>query len=357
MKKFSAYTRTTALVLASLAGAATAGTARAADAYVGYHMIGVKILPGKTPRYDHVSVDPVNRHVFVGQRADGLAVFNIDTGELTTVADTKPTNGASIAPELGLGFADLASSSGVTVFDLKTLQVRGRVTVPHKTDGVFYDPATKTAYVNNAEEGSITLFDPLTLKAGETIALGAKKPEFSDVDGKGRAFVALQDKNAVAVVDMRTKKLAATWPIDCVQPTGLMYEPQSDRLFIPCRGSNPVMAVVDATSGKTVTTVPIGVNADAVGFNPTEKLVLVPNGNSATMSVFKQDSPDSYRLVETVATRLKARTLAVDTKTGKAFTVAPESTQPAAPPGGKLPEYRAVSDSLQLLILERSPIQ
>src|SRR6202011_3142580 len=118
-------------------------------------------------------------------------------------------------------------------------------------------------------------------KIGETIALAnSKKPEFFFSDGNGRVFVNLQDKNQVAVIDMKTKKLAATWPVDCQAPTGMYYEDKSDRIFVSCRGAKPVLAVVDAKSGKTVATVPIGTNSDGLGFNPTEKLVLVPNGSS-----------------------------------------------------------------------------
>ena len=42
------------------------------------------------------------------------------------------------------------------------------------------------------------------------------------------------------------------------------------------------------------------------------KTTLSPNGASGTLSVVKQDGPDAYHLVETVATRINARTGTVD---------------------------------------------
>jgi hypothetical protein len=132
------------------------------------------------------------------------------------------------------------------------------------------------------------------------------------------------------------------------------YEDKSDRLFVSCRGAKPVMAVVDPNSGKTVTTIPIGVNTDAVLWNPVEKLVMSPNGASGTLSVVKQDTPDTYHLIETVATRINARTGTVDPKTGTAFLVAPESTQPAPPAeGGKAPPPKYISDTFSIIVLER----
>ena len=348
---------TAALVSALLAGASFISMA-AETPYIGYRVTKVVTLPGKNPRWDHMSVDPINRHLFIGRRADGLTVVNIDTGEVSSVPDTKGTNGAWAAPDLGIGLSDNGTAADVTVFDLKTLAVKGKIKVPKETDGVWYDPATKLGYVNNGDEGSITLFDPVAMKAGETIALNSKKPEFSAVDGKGRAFVALQDKNQIAVVDLKAKKLANTWNVDCIQPTGMYYETNSDRLFVPCRGTKPVLAVVDATSGKTVYSFPIGLGVDAVAFNPTEKLVMTSNGVQGTMSVFKQDSKDAYHLVETVATRLGARTMALDPKTGKAFTVTAEYVQPAPQSASeKLPPIKWISDTFQLITMERMPIE
>jgi DNA-binding beta-propeller fold protein YncE len=350
-----------------MAGALLAGTALvsiatisyAADAYVGYHVSKVIALPGKNPRWDHVSVDPANRNVFIGRRDDGVWAYNIDSGQTKQIENTKGTNGAAIAPELGIGMSDNGTFDTVTIFDLKTLAVKGTpIKVPKDTDGVGWEPVTKTAYVNNGDDGTITLFDPATGKVGETIALAnTKKPEFFTADGKGRVFVALQDKNQIAVVDFKAKKLATTWPVDCQAPTGMYYEDKSDRLFVSCRGAKPVMAVVDPNSGKTVTTIPIGTNTDAVLWNPVEKLVMSPNGASGTLSVVKQDSPDAYHLIETVSTRINARTGTVDPKTGTVFLVAPESTSPAPPAeGGKAPPPRYISNTFSIIVIERGQL-
>jgi hypothetical protein len=353
--KLSSHTTIIALAGALLASTAIVGSA-VAD-YTGYRVTKVIPLPGKNPRWDHVSVDPANRNVFIGRRDQGVWVYNIDSGKVSQVENTKGTNGVGIAPELGLGMSDNGTFDSVTVFDLKTLAVKQQIKVMSDTDGVGWEPATKTAYTNNGDNGSITLFDPATGKVGETIALNnTKHPEFYTADGKGRVFIALQDQNKIGVVDFKTKKLAATWAVDCQSPTGMYYEEKSDRLFTSCRGAKPVMAVVDPNSGKTVTTIPIGTNTDAVLWNPLEKLVMSPNGTAGNLSVIKQESPDSYKLVETVATRINARTGTVDPKTGAVFLVAPESTLPAPPEGGKAPPTKYISDTFSIIVIERGQL-
>src|ERR1700730_652209 len=238
--KFSSHTKTIALAGALLASAAFVSNAYAADAYTGYKVSKVIPLPGKNPRWDHVSVDADNRNVLIGRRDDGVWVYNMDSGEVKQVAQTKGTNGAAIIPDLGLGMSDNGAFDTVTGYDLKTRAVKSTIKVPKDTDGVGWEPVTKTAYVNNGDDGTITLFDPATGKVGETIGLAnTKKPEFFAADGKGRVFLALQDKNQVAVVDFKTKKLTATWPVDCQAPTGMHFEDKSDRLFVSCRGNKP----------------------------------------------------------------------------------------------------------------------
>ena len=81
-----------------------------------------------------------------------------------------------------------------------------------------------------------------------------------------------------------------------------------------------------------------------------------PNGVSGNLSVVKQDSPDSYHLVETVATRINARTGTVDPKTGTVFLVAPESTLPAKPEGGKQPPAKFITDTFSILVIERTQL-
>lgn len=355
------HSKTLALTGALLAGTALltglVSVAPAAEPYVGYHVAKVIPLPGKNPRWDHVSVDPANRNVLIGRRADGLWIYNIDSGKVSQVDQTKGTNGAAIAPEVGLGMSDNGTFDSVTVFDLKTLAVKQNIKLKNDTDGVGWEPATKTAYTNNGESGTLTLFDPTTGKLGETIELNnTKSPEFFGADGKGRVFVNLRDQNKIAVVDFKAKKLATVWPVDCVQPTGLYFEDKSNRLFVSCRGTKPVMAVVDPNSGKTITTIPIGTNSDAVLWNPIDKLVMSPNGTSGNLSVVKQENPDTYKLVETVATRINARTGTVDPKTGTVFLVAPESTLPAPPEGGKQPPAKFISDTFSIIQIEKGQL-
>jgi len=106
-------------------------------------------------------------------------------------------------------------------------------------------------------------------------------------------------------------------------------------LFIGCH--NNLMAVVDATTGKVVTTLPIGAGVDANRFDPGTGLAFSSNGESATLTVVHEDSPDKYTVVENVKTEKGARTMEVDPKTHNVYLVTadliPGRPHPKAKPG------------------------
>jgi hypothetical protein len=78
------------------------------------------------------------------------------------------------------------------------------------------------------------------------------------------------------------------------------------------------MSVVDINSGKVVTTVPIGAGVDAVAYDAETKLIFCSNGD-ATTTIIKQESADKYSVVQTLATPVRAKTLALDAKTHKIY--------------------------------------
>jgi hypothetical protein len=53
------------------------------------------------------------------------------------------------------------------------------------------------------------------------------------------------------------------------------------------------MAVMDASSGQVITTLPIGDHVDATAYDPERKLIFNSNGEG-TVTVVRQENPDRY---------------------------------------------------------------
>ena len=96
--------------------------------------------------------------------------------------------------------------------------------------------------------------------------------------------------------------------------------------------------VVDPSSGKVVATIANGDGVDALGFDPSEKLIYIPAGRDSNVTVVRETSPNSYTVVATVPTMRGAKTIAVDPIKHVAYLFQPEfGPAPAPAPGAPPP--------------------
>ncbi len=117
----------------------------------------------------------------------------------------------------------------------------------------------------------------------------------------------------VCKISSATFKVENVWPLAPGEgPTGLALDNETHRLFSAC--DNKLMVIVDAESGKVVSTVPIGERVDGAAFDPELKYIYTSNGEG-TMTVIEEDNKDSFEVVENFQTQKGAKTIAVNRKT------------------------------------------
>jgi YVTN family beta-propeller protein len=306
----------TYVLLAVLLGLAAAATATLAAPPSVYHIIKKVNIPG-TGGWDYVSVDEAGRRVYIAH-ATQVEVLDADTSELVgTIPNTPGVHGVAIAAEFGRGFISAGKSDSVIIFDLKTLKPLGEVKVGKKPDAIIYDPATKHVYAMNGDSDSTTVINAADGKVVGTIDLGGG-PEFAVADGKGSVYINLEEKADTVHIDSNALKVLHHWPLaPGGTATALAFDPQTRRLFAGCRGGQ-LMVVLDADSGKIITTAPIGERVDAAAYDPATKLVFMSTGGG-TIAVFHQDSADKYTLLENLPTNSGSKTMGLDPKTHHLF--------------------------------------
>ena len=280
-----------------------------------YHLIKKIPVPGPGG-FDYLFIDESARRLYVSHGTQ-VEVLDVDSGNIVgKVPNTLGVHGIAIAPELGMGFVSDGQTSTVTVFDLKTLKTTGEIPTGKKPDAIIYDPATSQVFAFNGGSNSTTVISAADSKVKATVDLGGG-PEFAVADGNGFVFNNLEDKNELIKIDARKDSVVQRWPLaPCEAPSSMAMDKANRRIFIGCRSK--VMAVVDADSGKVITTVPIGDHVDASAFDPESKLIFNSNGEG-TISIIHEDSKDKYSVVQTVKTVPRARTMALDLKTHQAF--------------------------------------
>lgn len=276
-----------------------------------YHVIQTYSIPGDGG-WDYISVDSAVQHLYVSHGTE-LDIVDAKNGSLLgQVKNTIGVHGASIAPELRRGFTSNGSENTVTIFDLDTLRPIKKVSVTG-TDFILYDSETKRVFPMNEK---VTVLDGQTGdKAGE-LDLGGV-PEAAVSDEKGTVYVNLADKNMIAVVDPKALKVLNRYPIpNCTAPTSLSYDAVNQRLFIGCR--NGRLAVLNPRNGKSVGWTLICSGVDAGGFDADNHLIF-ESCMEGVISVIRQNTPDSYELVDTVKTQLWAKTMAFDPTTKRIY--------------------------------------
>ena len=220
-------------------------------------------------------------------------------------------------------------------------------------DFVFYDPQDNRVLVCHGDAAAITAIDPAKEEVIGKIDLGGGA-EAATLDGKGTGFVNLEKEAIVASFDPLALTVKQKWPITgCKTPTGMAIDASNSRLFIGCRSK--VLAVMDADSGKVITTLPIGDRVDAVAFDADNQLIFASNGDG-TVSVIRQKSPNEYESVGDIQTQKSAKTMAFDPKTKRLFLSAAEME--SVPRGdsaaeGQRARMRPKPGTFAVLVVER----
>jgi hypothetical protein len=284
---------------------------------------------------DYVTVESATGRVFVS-RSTHMMVVDGATGKVVgDIPDTPGVHGAGLVTKVGHGFTTNSGDQTVTMFDLKTLAPIKKIKIGPGLDGIMYDePDHKIILTNHSRPGTLTALDPDSGDVVATVELEDNAPEGAAADGKGHIFVNNEGKSTIQVIDVKTWKATASWPLaPCDGPTGIAYDGATSRIFSGCSKTS---VVVDASSGKVVATIANGTRVDALGWDPSEKLIYIPNGGDGNVTVVHQDAADKYSVVATVATFAGAKTITVDPKTHRAYLFQPERG-PATPPPADAP--------------------
>ncbi len=320
-------------------------------AAAGYHLVKKIPIPGDYG-WDYLTADSDARRLYVSHDRE-VVVLDLDSGAVVGKIPGADVHGIAIATEYGRGFISASDPGSVTIFDLKTLQVIRRVPVGDDPNGIIYDPKTKRVF--SADRGSkrFTAIDAKTGKIAGTIENLGGRTEHLASDEAGHVFLNLQDRNLTLRIDAQALKILDTWPVDpCGQPSSMDMDRKHERVFIGCRSG--VMAVVDGNTGRVVTTQPIGKGVDATEFDDARGLIYFSSGADGTLSIFHEDAPDKYTLVERAQTQISARTMALDRKTGNVYlSVADFGPRPQPTAANPRPRPPVVPGSFAVLVMGR----
>ncbi|HUN82260.1 MAG TPA: hypothetical protein VMV81_12215 [Phycisphaerae bacterium] len=268
---------------------------------------------GGPGRWDYITVDSQNKVLYL-PRTTHTQVIDCATGKvIADILGQKGNHGTAIAN--GRAFVSDGRDSAVVIIDTKTHQMLGKVKAAEDADAIFYDSASNKVLVGCGDAGVLIPIapdvDPKSGKADEPIKLGGK-PESFAMDGKGKAYVALEDKDMIAVVDTKSGKLITKWPTKPGgAPVGVAMDIEHGRIYVGCRKPQKFI-VMSAEDGKVLADLPIGVGCDSARFDNGYAFASCRDG---TLAVARETSPGKFEIVQTVETPQGCKTVDVDRTT------------------------------------------
>jgi DNA-binding beta-propeller fold protein YncE len=267
-------------------------------------------------------------------RGGEVLVFDLDTLKAAGSIPNARARGAAVDPRSHHGFC---SSSPVVMWDSKTLATIKTIEVQGRPDGIVFEPLTERVYVFSHSQPNATVIDGKDGSVVGTIDLGGA-PEQAASDGAGHLYVCIEDKDNIAVVDVKTLKVMAHYDLGGKGggPAGLGLDIKNHILFAMCHDPQTCV-VLSAETGKIIATLPIGRGTDSGGFNPNTMEAFSSQGDG-TLTIIKETSSTSFEVAQTVTTKSRAKTCTLDTRNDQIVLITTEPAPPSATGTGTPPQ-------------------
>lgn len=290
--------------------ASAIGSAHAADNH--YAVSGQ--IDGPEGAWTFASIDAAKHRLYVG-RSGGILAVDLTTKKVTTwsIEDRRVQMVVPVRDsDLVVATQDQANS-GVLV-DANSGEILTRIPAGRRPEQAAYDPDSGWVAVM-AGSAEVTLIDPKTKSAVASIPVEGIL-EGGVADGKGKLYINLENKNAIAIVDLKAKKQIGQYALPgCDGPTGLGFDKKTNLLLSSC--SNHVAKLIDAASGADRGSIEISGGPDAVMVDEQRRRAFIAC-SEGRLSVIDL-SGTNPKLLESVATARGAKTGALDPVSGKVY--------------------------------------
>lgn len=293
--------------------------------------------------WDYIAVHEGKLYVSHGGQVN---ILDEATGDsVGVIPNTAGVHGIAFDEAGKRGYTSNGRLNNITVFDVKTNLLLASIPTGENPDAIMYEPFIKKIITCNGRGKNLSFIDPVAFRLTDSIALEGK-PETAVSDNAGMLYVNIEDRNEIAVVDLKKIAVIHRWSLAGAEgPTGLVYDKAAKRLYAGCEKQ---LAVMDATNGKVIAKLPIGDGCDGVAFDSRKNIIYTSNGADGTMTIVKAEGGDKYTMLENFVTKPGARTITIDEKYGTVFL--PTADFDKVPAAGGRPKM--IPGTFQVLVIK-----
>ncbi|MGH8327971.1 MAG: YncE family protein [Steroidobacteraceae bacterium] len=289
---------------------------RASAATAPLRLIRTVPMPGVQGDFDHFIVDlPHNRLFVTTEDHATLEVFDLHTGaHVGSIAGFGSPHSGVFLPARNRLLVTDSDAGAVRVLDATSYKMLKTIPAVPQADAMTYDPAEHLMYVTGGGEDAhlnyslIGIIDTRRdVKVGEIRIPSTNIESVALTPGGRLLYVNIRDHHAIGVVDRHTLKLMKTWTLQRIrQNTPLILDAHDQRLFVGGRGPG-VFAVLDASDGHVMASLPAPEGVDDLSWNPKSGRIYFPCMDGH-LAVFRQIDADHYESLGTVPTGYRGKT-------------------------------------------------
>ena len=286
------------------------------------------------PYADHMAVDLQGQRLFTTPQANkAVDVLDLKRGRvLHTIAGFGNPHAILLRPDRNRLFVTDGGTGALRIFDATTYREIKSIKLEADADGIAFDQETGNLYVSNGGDAAgkeytlISIIDTASEEKIGDIRVDAPGLEAMVIDHKtGRLYVNLPDSSSIAVIDLKQRKVIATWRLTRGKMNmAFALDAERSRLYVGCRDTDVrgSIVVVDTETGKELDRLPIGGWVDSMFFDATKGRIYASTGVGEVFT-YERRTDGTYKALDPVDTAVMAKTSLYVPELGRLFVAVP----------------------------------
>jgi DNA-binding beta-propeller fold protein YncE len=270
--------------------------------------IPVKQVAG---RLDHFTADAKRRRLIVSALGNNtVEVIDVFAGRvIQSIKGLNEPQGPVYVPGFDKLYVASAGDGKVRVYSGATYVLLKTLDFGEDPDNVRWDATSKKVWVGYGDDdGAIGAIDPATDgRVGTDFKTGGHPESFQVETSGGRIFANVPDAGMVVESIDRKTGAVAKWPLNGLKGNYAMALNEADHRLYTITRKVPMLVVLDTESGREIARLPAAGECDDAYFDEGRKRIYVI-GAQGFISVFQENDPDHYELLENVPSAVGVRT-------------------------------------------------
>ena len=265
-------------------------------------------LHGVEGRIDHFAFDAAGERLFVCALGNNtVEVIDLRSSQrIHSITGLGSPQGIAYVPESNRLFVANDKGGVCNMYDGKSLQPIGQLSLKDDADNVRYDIATKQIYVGFGG-GGIAIINATEGKQVGSIKLAAHPEAFELEQHGNRIFANIPNARQVAVIDREKRELITKWNTDLALGNFPMaLDEANHRLLVGCRLPSKLV-VLNTDSGNVVAKIDISGDPDEVFYDSKRHRIYAICG-AGKIDVIEQTDTNTYKASAKIDTADGART-------------------------------------------------